>query len=891
MKPRTATTWLFTLILLTGFSAQSMAQVTCSAPYFASDITINGTSVWVTGKNNEHGDGVFNYINNQWRYYQGAIGTKIDVTNDNRPIVTDGHMIYEWRNGMWQTNSANNKDIACSHANGLLYRTDGTMVYQYVGNTWAAYPLPPIAPMHISMDRFNKMYAVNGAGFIYQQNGNNWQQMGTKLGKEIMAADDGTVWMVSTEWNNNGYKIYKWVNNGWIQHQGSANSVAGGTNGELWIIDSAGNLHKWTGKLWQKMSLNQIGANNGGNTGGDNSYTGPTAYTIPDAEINKRDRYGNTFLWNVVSRGNTTELITYLGRGGNLNSVNNAGKNALWQAVDKRQPQMITMMLQNNMNANHQDTSRQTALVYAVNKGYTAEAEALVNGGANANTGNPLDIAVRKNNTALISLLLHSGANGGPSLLTAAKMNKTETFVLLVENGARMQRTDPKVLDYAIRNNNRKMVKYAVRVGSNPNKALDYAIPRNYDDVIMECMNAKGVDQNKIVGWAVKNNKQQVLTDAITTGGASPDQALKFAIAENKPNMATIAMNNGAAANNHIGAASASGNVQIVELLLANGADPNRGLDSAVMANQTQTAEKLLEFGANAQEPKHMKVAASKGNKEMVSALINYGGDPNAGLKAAIEGNHVPVAQFLLEKGADASDPELMAVAGGKGQTQVIEMLLARGADANNGMLGAVMGNHTAAVGLLLDNGATATNADYINTACQKGNKDIVKMLLDKGADANNGMKAAVGTGKADLVTMLIQYGADAKKEEYVLTAVNFSHTKVLELLVAEGAPTSYVSSKGETLLHIACSKRSTGIANVLIKAGLDVNAVDSKNNTPLHNAASSSKNNIDLCTLLIENNARVNAVNDKGDSVLEVARGSKLKKYLKGEGAVKYKN
>ena len=145
MKPRTATTWLFTLLILTGFGAEAFAQAVCSAPYFAKDIAIKGTSVWVIGKNNEHGDGVFNYSGNQWRHYAGAVGYRIDVTNDNRPVVSDGHTIYEWQNNSWKSQLAPSKDITCSHANGLQYRADGSVIYQWVGNHWSMYPLPAIA--------------------------------------------------------------------------------------------------------------------------------------------------------------------------------------------------------------------------------------------------------------------------------------------------------------------------------------------------------------------------------------------------------------------------------------------------------------------------------------------------------------------------------------------------------------------------------------------------------------------------------------------------------------------------------------------------------------------------------------------------------------------------
>lgn len=218
------------------------------------------------------------------------------------------------------------------------------------------------------------------------------------------------------------------------------------------------------------------------------------------------------------------------------------------------------------------------------------------------------------------------------------------------------------------------------------------------------------------------------------------------------------------------------GSLDTVSFALARGASPN------------------IELG----EP--MLLAIRRQDPVILRALLERGGDPNAGLgfwkkllaapqaamskapgrllQAAVEAGHLELARLLLDKGADPRQPDdkPLKTAIQKRLLPMIELLIARGAsiDDSAGLAAAAQAKDLALLQLLLDKGA---NVDAIETggqtalfhAASQGNTEMVRTLIQRGADidkrgllqAMTPIMAAVGGVHESIVEQLIAAKAD----------------------------------------------------------------------------------------------------------------------------------
>lgn len=99
--------------------------------------------------------------------------------------------------------------------------------------------------------------------------------------------------------------------------------------------------------------------------------------------------------------------------------------------------------------------------------------------------------------------------------------------------------------------------------------------------------------------------------------------------------------------------------------------------------------------------------------------------------------------------------------------------------------------------------------------AAGKGNTEIVKLLLSKGADVNAKDKAV--------------YGGTA-----LMAAANRGHTEIVKLLLSKGADVNAKDEAGGTALMAAAGNGNTEIVNLLLSKGADVNAKDKNGYTAL---------------------------------------------------------
>ena len=104
-----------------------------------------------------------------------------------------------------------------------------------------------------------------------------------------------------------------------------------------------------------------------------------------------------------------------------------------------------------------------------------------------------------------------------------------------------------------------------------------------------------------------------------------------------------------------------------------------------------------------------------------------------------------------------------------------------------------------------------------LETACWRGNKEIVELLIENGANANyadegefrTALMMASRHGHAEIVRLLLKHGADVNAEDdYNATALtnaaDFGHLEVVRLLLEHGANPNVREERDKTAVELA---------------------------------------------------------------------------------------
>jgi ankyrin repeat protein len=170
-----------------------------------------------------------------------------------------------------------------------------------------------------------------------------------------------------------------------------------------------------------------------------------------------------------------------------------------------------------------------------------------------------------------------------------------------------------------------------------------------------------------------------------------------------------------------------------------------------------------------------------------------------------------------------------------------------------------------------------------LHIAAQSGDLDVVKLLLESGADINGSkpfsataLHYAAGNGHETVVRFLLSRGADPNGESAIgITPLGLAVAKgyrtVASTLLQAGATVTNKASnsggyigniaieihKGETALHIASRSGYPAIVSLLLTNGAPVDAVDSEQQTPLCLAV--QHRDLDAATKLLTGGASPN--------------------------------
>ncbi|KXZ51315.1 hypothetical protein GPECTOR_13g802 [Gonium pectorale] len=204
-----------------------------------------------------------------------------------------------------------------------------------------------------------------------------------------------------------------------------------------------------------------------------------------------------------------------------------------------------------------------------------------------------------------------------------------------------------------------------------------------------------------------------------------------------------------------------------VELVRAGAdADPQEALTLACCKGLTPVALMLLadaRYHTEAVLERGMVAACRKGDFGIVRELLDAGADAAAGLGSAVERNQLEVVRALLTRGRCPPDrPEVreaFKLACRAGALDAVRVLLDAGADASDGLQAAAAGGHAAVVWALLATGRILPEHEAMQralmSACRSEHLPVVRALLDAGADPRAALRLVTVRGNQPLKDLL----------------------------------------------------------------------------------------------------------------------------------------
>ena len=448
-------------------------------------------------------------------------------------------------------------------------------------------------------------------------------------------------------------------------------------------------------------------------------------------------------------------------------------------------------------------------------------------------------------------------------ILTAARANNIAAVQAALKQRADVNAAEADgttALHWAAREDNVEMARALVRAGGDAKRANRYGITPlqlaavNGSAPMVKLLVDAGADVN-----AVLPEGETILMTAARTG---------------RPDALRILLDAGAKVDGReqwhgevaLHWAAAENHAEAVALLVAGGANVDER--SATETYRRRSGQSVMPLGSWTP----LMYAARQNAIDAGKALAAKGADLNlvdpdgaTALVIAIINANYDFAAMLLDAGADpnvvdkdaamgplyaAADMHRLAVGHGRPNPKpsgaldavdIVKRLLEKKADPNAKLKAAIMQRQHTQGDSTLGAGATP-----LMRAAKSGDIAIVRLLLDAGADSkatlangNNVLMLASGLGWRDGSPIAPSYD-QGTPEEAVAT---------IELLLSRGLDINATNANGDTALHAAVSGRASAeIVKVLVERGAKLDVQNKRNLTPL---AIAQKSNKDMSRIL----------------------------------------
>lgn len=198
----------------------------------------------------------------------------------------------------------------------------------------------------------------------------------------------------------------------------------------------------------------------------------------------------------------------------------------------------------------------------------------------------------------------------------------------------------------------------------------------------------------------------------------------------------------------------------------------------------------------------------------------------------AVESKNYQRAEKLLRSGSDAKVLDSKGrfplwIAVWNADTAMVNLLISSGADVNQRLIN-----------------KDGVSLGSIEIACQNGESDIVRMLVDHGVNVSakgyvghSPLRIASRNGHTDLVKYLIGKGAEIDSEGDDLatpleSAAGKGHLDIVKLLIDAGAKVNHQDKDKDTPLHEAARGGYQEVVEYLLSKGADTSLKDNDNST-----------------------------------------------------------
>ena len=570
------------------------------------------------------------------------------------------------------------------------------------------------------------------------------------------------------------------------------------------------------------------------------------------AGVRATDNKGVTCLIGASYLGHT-ETVRYLVglKDVDINHVDSTGCTALRHAAVRNHADAVQVLIDAGADIEVKDEEGRSPLLVSNCLGHLDIAIMLVKAGADVcvtdNKGRTcLTLASYYGHTETVHYLVglkevdvnHSGDEGFTALHWAGQKNHPEVVQVLIDAGADFEAKEEEgrsPLHKACNSGHLDIVKLLVRSGAGvratDNKGVTCLIGASYlghTETVRYLVGLKEVDINHVDSTgctalrhaAVRNHADAV--EVLIDAGADIE-------VKDEEGRSPLLVSN------------CLGHLDIAIMLVKAGADV------CVTDNKGRTCFALASYYGHTETVRYLA-----GLKEV--DLEHADSTGRTALSHAVVANHADVVEVLIDAGADIEtrgnhDRTPLLVASQCGNLQVVKVLVKAGADVcvthDNGdtcLAVAAANGHSETVRTLLClpevdvNHSNNRGFTSLHRAVLKKHSDVVQLLIDAGADIEvkrdriSPLRCACDVGELDIVKMLVEAGVDVcevdnKGNTCLIIAAHFGHTETVRYLV--GLPEVDVNHRnvsGLTALQHASHKQHADVVQILFCAsGKDI--------------------------------------------------------------------